>query len=55
MNGLVAAFWKARRSRRRVGFWKKRADAKKERARRAHELKVDRPGEDFSHWIDRRS
>jgi len=37
------------------GFWKRRADAKKERARRAHEQKIDRPGEDFSHWIDRRS
>ena len=49
------AFWKGRRAARKDGFRQKRAEAKKARARRAHEQKIDRPGEDFSHWIDRRS
>jgi hypothetical protein len=51
----MLAFWKGRRSKREDGFWVRRAHAKKERARREHERKIDRPGEDFSHWIDRRS
>jgi hypothetical protein len=49
------AFWKDRRAVRKDGFRKRRAAAKKERARRAHEQKIDRPGEDVTHWIDRRS
>jgi len=55
MNRLMFAFWKGRGSAPKESFWKRRAEAKKERARRAHEQKSDRPGEDFSHWIDRRS
>jgi hypothetical protein len=51
----MIAFWKGRRRPRKDGFWKRRADAKKARARRAHERKIDRPGEDVTHWIDRRS
>jgi hypothetical protein len=54
-NDLMFAFWKDRRAVRKDGFRKRRAAAKKERARRAHEQKIDRPGEDVTHWIDRRS